>query len=71
MSDSRGFHYTVSDEQLERYSHWTIEERLRWIEETAHFTLSLQTREERIASYRAKAGKNVTYYDAYGWPEHF
>jgi hypothetical protein len=44
---------------------------LRWVYQTANFILNLQTREERIAAYRAKQGKNVKYYDAYGWPEQF
>lgn len=71
MEDVRGFHYTVSDEQLAQYETWTIEDRMRWLHGAAYFTLSLQTREERIRAYRLKAGENVAYYDAQGWPENF
>ena len=70
-AETRGFTYTVTEEQLKEYATWSIAERLRWVEETARFTLSLQTREERIRAYRLKGGENVKYYDAYGWPEHF
>lgn len=71
MEERRGFSYTITDEQLAAYATWTFEERVRWVTDTARFTLSLQTRDERIAAYRAKGGENVAYYDAYGWPEHF
>ena len=71
MSDQHGYTYHISDEEIARLSAWTDGERLRWISETTNFILSLQTREERIAAYRAKGGKNVKYYDTYGWPEHF
>jgi hypothetical protein len=71
VGDNRGFHYSVSDSQLAEYATWTIEQRLRWVVETARFTLSLQTRDERIQAYRLKGGENVKYYDTYGWPENF
>ena len=64
MDEQRGFHYTVNEDQLAEYATWSLEEKMRWVSETAHFTQAMQTREERIASYRA-------YYDRYGWPEHF
>ena len=63
--------YDVSDEQLAQFAKWTDGERLQWVWDTANFILGLQTREERIAAYRAKEGKNLKYYDTYGWPEHF
>jgi hypothetical protein len=44
---------------------------MQWVWDTANFILSLQTREERIAAYRAKEGKNLKYYETFGWPEHF
>lgn len=71
MSEQQGYTYHISDEEIARLSTWTDGERLRWISETANFILSLQTREERIAAYRVKGGKNLKYYDTYGWPEHF
>ncbi len=44
---------------------------MRWVFKTARFTQGLQTREERVRSYRLKGGENVRYYDAHGWPEYF
>ena len=44
---NKGFHYTVSDEQIAAYRKWTVEEKLRWLEETNKFIYSVQTPEER------------------------
>jgi len=33
------------------------------------FLRAVQTREERIRSYRAKAEKNLAYYEEFGFPE--
>lgn len=43
----KGFHYTVSDEQIAAYSKWTIEEKLNWLEDTYKLIDSLQTPDER------------------------
>lgn len=66
-----GYHYTVTDEQLEEFQKWSIEERLHWVVEVNHFLRLVQTREERINAYRLKAGKNLKYYEQFGWPEQF
>lgn len=71
MTDSTIAAYDISDEQLAEFATWTDGERICWICETAHFIRTQQTREERIAAYRAGEGKNLKYYDTYGWPENF
>ncbi len=71
MNDSTIAAYDVPEEQLKQFAQWTDGERLQWVWDTANFIRSLQTREERIAAYRLRDGKNVKYYDTYGWPEHF
>jgi hypothetical protein len=43
----KGFHYTVSDEQLAEYAKWTTEEKLNWLEQTWKFIDSVQTQQER------------------------
>ncbi len=43
----KGFHYTVSDEQIAAYAKWTIEEKLKWLADTYRFIDSIQTPEER------------------------
>ncbi|MEY4876443.1 MAG: hypothetical protein RL708_1592 [Bacteroidota bacterium] len=53
-----GFHYTVTDEQIEEYSHWTIEEKFKWLFETSQFIYEVQTPEERERMYLLK-GKNT------------
>jgi len=69
METKPGYHYTVTDEQLEAFQKWTIEERLNWVLETMKFLRAVQTREERIRSYRARAGKNLRYYEENGFPD--
>ena len=49
-----GFHYTVTDEQIEEYSHWTIEEKMHWLGQVAHFVYQLQTPEERARARKLK-----------------
>lgn len=48
-SDS-GFHYTVSEEQIEQHKKRTIEEIFAWLEETNRFVFMVQTPEERKRS---------------------
>lgn len=61
----------ISDEELARYAHTTIAQRMEWISHWATIYRNSTTREERIAHYRLKEGENVKHYDTYGWPEHF
>lgn len=66
-----GYTYHVSDEEMEKWAKLTDTQKLTWVEETAFFILSVQTREERIAAYRIKSGKNVRYNDRFDWPDHW
>ncbi len=50
----KGFHYTVSDEQIAQYAKWTLLEKLTWLEETAKFIYNVQTPEERERMKRVK-----------------
>lgn len=43
----KGYHYTVTTEQMEAYQKWTIEERLRWIWDTNVLLSKFQTLEEK------------------------
>ena len=70
MSEQLGYHYTVTDEQLAAFQKWSIEERLNWVAEVDAFLRAVQTREERIAAYRLRAGKNLKYYEENGFPEY-
>lgn len=49
-----GFHYTVTDEQLEIRSKMSVEEILNWVESTAQFIYEAQKPEERERMKRAK-----------------
>ncbi len=53
-NENVGFHYTVSDEQLEARSKMTVEEIINWVESTAKFIYNMQTPEEREHMKRAK-----------------
>lgn len=44
---NKGFHYTVTDEQIEAYRKRSLEEIMEWLESTARFVYELQTEEER------------------------
>lgn len=44
---NKGFHYTVTDEQIRLHQQKSIEEILLWIEETSKFIYEIQTPEER------------------------
>ncbi len=50
----KGFHYTVTDEQIAEYAKWTIEEKMNWIVSTAGFINKVQTPEERKLSRQIK-----------------
>lgn len=49
-----GFRYTVTQAQIDAYAKWTIEEKFRWIEQTAKFISTIQTPEEREMMRRIK-----------------
>ena len=44
---NKGYHYSVTDEQIEEYSKLTLLEKLMWIENTNQFIYSIQTDQER------------------------
>lgn len=46
-NDGKGFHYTVSDEQIAAYAKWTLEEKIEWLEQTAKFADVYLTTDER------------------------
>ena len=46
-NSKKGYHYTVTDEQIAAYSKWTLLEKFRWLEESNKFIWSIQTPEER------------------------
>ncbi|MBK9286045.1 MAG: hypothetical protein IPM51_17250 [Sphingobacteriaceae bacterium] len=53
-NENVGFHYTVTDEQMEAYSKLSIEQKLQWLASTAKFIYDIQTPEERERCKRAK-----------------
>ncbi len=53
-NENVGFHYTVTDEQLEARSKMSVEEIINWVESTAKFIYDMQTPEERERMKRAK-----------------
>ena len=53
-NENIGFHYTITDEQLEARSKMTTEEIINWVEETAQFIYEIQTPEERERMKKAK-----------------
>lgn len=49
----------------------TINTRMEWLERWMLIYRNSTTLEERIDDYRRKQGKNLRYYEEYGWPEQF
>lgn len=43
----KGFHYTVTDEQIKEHQKRSIEEIFEWLEKTNKFIYEMQTPEER------------------------
>lgn len=43
----KGFHYTISDEEIERYKQFTIEEKFQWIEDMNALLNAVQTDDEK------------------------
>jgi hypothetical protein len=44
---NKGFHYTVTDEQIKEHQKRSIEEIFEWLEKTNKFIYDMQTPEER------------------------
>lgn len=51
---NKGFNYTVSDEQIELYSRFSLLEKLRWLENGNKFIAMFQTSEERTWMHEIK-----------------
>ncbi len=49
-NEHKGFHYTVSDDQIAAHQKRTVIEVFEWLEKTSMFVFSLQTPEERKQS---------------------
>jgi hypothetical protein len=50
----KGFHYTVTDEQIKQHQQRSLKEIFEWLENTNKFIHALQTPEERERMKRAK-----------------
>lgn len=53
---NKGFHYTVTDEQIREHQQRSLEEIFEWLEKTNKFVYELRTPEEREI---AKKMKNI------------
>jgi hypothetical protein len=53
-NQDKGFHYTVTDEQISEHQKRTIPEIFEWIESTMKFVSRIQTPEEKLRSIVAK-----------------
>lgn len=53
----KGFHYTVTDEQIKEHQKRSVEEIFEWLEKTAKFIYDLQTPEERERMKKMKFAK--------------
>lgn len=51
---NKGFHYTVTDEQIREHKKRTLKEIFEWLEKTNKFIYALQTPEERDISRKIK-----------------
>jgi hypothetical protein len=49
-----GYHYSVTDAQIEQRKKMSLEEILNWLETTSKFIYDIQTPEERERTRRAK-----------------
>jgi hypothetical protein len=52
----KGFHYTVTQEQIQIHQKRSIKEIFEWLEETNKFIYSIQTVQERERSREIKGG---------------
>ena len=55
----KGFHYTVTDEQIKEHQKCSVKEIFEWLEEPNKFIYAMQTPEERE---RMKRAKNIIWY---------
>jgi hypothetical protein len=46
-NEGKGFHYTVTDQQIEEHRKRSLLEIFQWLEETNKFIYSIQTPQER------------------------
>jgi len=51
---NKGFHYTVTDEQIKEHQERSLEEIFEWLEKTNKFVYELRTPEERELAKRIK-----------------
>ena len=51
---NKGFHYTVTDEQIKEHQKRSVKEIFEWLEETNKFIYAMQTPEERERMRKAK-----------------
>ena len=51
---NKGFHYTVTDEQIREHQKRSLKEIFEWLEETNKLIYSLQTPEEREIARKIK-----------------
>ncbi len=50
----KGFHYTVTDEQIQEHQRRSVKEIFEWLENTTKFIYAIQTPEERERLSKAK-----------------
>ncbi len=55
-----GFHYWVSDEQMDAFAHLSDLERLQWVEEARLFTLAARTPETETRQERLRRGETIS-----------
>lgn len=51
---NKGFHYTVTDEQIKEHQKRSLKEIFEWLEKTNKFVYALQTPEEREMAKKIK-----------------
>jgi len=56
-NNEKGFHYSVTDEQIAAHRKLTVHEIFEWLESTTRFVRRLQTPEEKKRSNIAKNDK--------------
>lgn len=55
----KGFHYSVTEEQIKAHQQKSVSEILMWIEETSKFIYEAQTPEERLRMKLAKQFNHI------------
>jgi uncharacterized protein YegL len=53
-NQDKGFHYTVTDEQIAAHQKLSLRELFEWLESTSRFVSKVQTAEEKQRRIRAK-----------------